>query len=240
VWVCVYVCLWYGVSPARTHTQDTHRSFCSIDLIHLKRKIISFWGRRRSRTQGTQSLNRLQEGLETYFTLTGCSVSAQMTPRDRQGTRNGKIPQHKRRLIVYQLEHRISAPSCNGDCKGGSSHVCLCETKTEGERQRDRETERGSKREREVVREIVKDQIFGSDSILLKVELELTNKPSPSTNFQVTLQQTCTSRLQASPWHNNHQCGGKQKLSSWFDHKHQPIMLKDKNKPPLPIRHLSS
>jgi hypothetical protein len=55
------------------------------------------------------------------FTLTGCSPLAQMTPRDRQGTRNGKIPQHMRRLLVYQLEHWISAPSCNGDCKGGSS-----------------------------------------------------------------------------------------------------------------------
>jgi hypothetical protein len=104
-----------------THTQDTLRSFCSIALIHLERKMISFWGRR-PRTQETRSLNRPQEGLETYFTLTGCSLSAQMTPRNRQGTRNGKIPQHKRRLIVYQLEYRISAPSCNGDCKGSSSH----------------------------------------------------------------------------------------------------------------------
>jgi hypothetical protein len=117
---CSYV-IWYGVSPARTHTQDTHGFFCSIALMHLERKIISFWGRR-PRTQETRSLNRPQEGLETYFTLTGCSLSAQMTPRDRQGTRNGKIPQHIRRLFVYQLEHQISAPSCNGDCKGGFSH----------------------------------------------------------------------------------------------------------------------
>ena len=80
---------------------------------------------RRPRTQETRSLNRPQERLETYFTLTGCSPSAQMMPRDRQGTRNGKIPQHMRRLLVYQLEHRISAPSCNGDCKGGSSHLPL-------------------------------------------------------------------------------------------------------------------
>lgn len=78
---------------------------------------------RRPRTQETWSLNRPQEWLETYFTLTGCSPSAQMTPRDRQGTRNGKIPQYMRRLLVYQLEHRMSAPSCNGDCKGGSSHA---------------------------------------------------------------------------------------------------------------------
>jgi hypothetical protein len=105
-----------------THTQDTLRSFCSIALIHLERKMISFWGRR-PRTQETRSLNRPHKGLETYFTLTGCSLSAQMTPRDRQCTRNGKIPQHIRRLLLYQLEHRISAPSCNGNCKGGSSQA---------------------------------------------------------------------------------------------------------------------
>ena len=57
--------------------------------------------------------------------LINCSLSAQMTPRDRQGTRNGKIPQHIRRLFVCQLEHRISASSCNGDCNGGSSHLPL-------------------------------------------------------------------------------------------------------------------
>jgi hypothetical protein len=106
-----------------THTH-TLRSFCNIALIHLQRKMISFWGRR-PRTQETRSLNRPQEVLEMYFTLTGCSLSAQMTPQDRQGTRNGKIPQHIRRLLVYQLERRISAPFCNGDCKGGSSHLPL-------------------------------------------------------------------------------------------------------------------
>ena len=66
-----------------------------------------------------------KERLETCQLLISCSPLAQMTPRDRQGTRHGKIPQHMRRLLVYQLEHRISAPSCNGDCKGGSSHLPL-------------------------------------------------------------------------------------------------------------------
>lgn len=51
-----------------------------------------------------------EERLEMCPALTGCSPSAQMTPRDRQGTRNGKIPQHMRRLLVYQLDHRMSAP----------------------------------------------------------------------------------------------------------------------------------
>jgi hypothetical protein len=90
-----------------THTGHT-RVLLQQALMHLERKIISFWGRR-LRAQETRSLNRPQEGLETYFTLTGCSLSAQVMPRDRPGTRNGKIPQHKRRLIVYQLEQLVCA-----------------------------------------------------------------------------------------------------------------------------------
>ena len=69
------LCMQYTVSVMikrltgeNTHTQDTLRSFCSIALIHLKRKMISFWARR-LRTQETRSLNRPQEVLETYFTL---------------------------------------------------------------------------------------------------------------------------------------------------------------------------
>jgi hypothetical protein len=33
-----------------------------------------------------------------------------------------KTTRHMRRLFVYYLEHRMSAPSCNGECEGGSSH----------------------------------------------------------------------------------------------------------------------
>jgi hypothetical protein len=32
-------------------------------------------------------------------------------------------PWHMRRLFVYHLEHRMSAPSCNGECEGGSQHI---------------------------------------------------------------------------------------------------------------------
>ena len=32
-----------------------------------------------------------------------------------------KTTWHMRRLFVYYLEHRMSAPSCNGECEGGSS-----------------------------------------------------------------------------------------------------------------------
>ena len=83
--------------------------------------MISFWGGGDPEHRKLGSFIDHEERLETCLALIGCSPSAQMTPWDRQGTRNGKIPQHMRRLLVYQLEHQISAPSCNGDCKDGSS-----------------------------------------------------------------------------------------------------------------------
>jgi hypothetical protein len=33
-----------------------------------------------------------------------------------------KYPWLMRRLFVYHLEHRMSAPSCDGECGGGSQH----------------------------------------------------------------------------------------------------------------------
>ena len=75
-----------------------------------------------------------------------------------------------------------------------------------------------------------------------KVELKLTNRPVPSISFQVTHQQdphlALVSRLFSNTWTppgykpapdtslpNNHQSGGKQKLSLWVGSQHQPIML---------------
>jgi hypothetical protein len=107
--------------------EDTHTGHTQVLLQHSfnasQEKNDQLLGRR-PRTQETRSLNRPQERLETDFTLTGCSSSAEMMPRDRYSTRNGKISQHMHRLLVYQLEHQISVPSCNGDCKGCSSHRC--------------------------------------------------------------------------------------------------------------------
>lgn len=112
-------------SRRRGHKHRTHTQILLQQSFNASREKDDQLLWRRPRTQETRSLNRPQEVLEMYFTLTGCSLSAQMTPRDRQGTRNGKIPQHMCRLLVYQLEHRMSVPSCNGDCKGGSSHLPL-------------------------------------------------------------------------------------------------------------------
>ena len=83
--------------------------------------MISFWGGGDPEHRKLGPFIDHEERLEMCLALIGCSPSTQMMPRDRQGTRNGKIPQHMRRLLVYQLEHRMSALSCNGDCKGGSS-----------------------------------------------------------------------------------------------------------------------
>jgi hypothetical protein len=56
----------------------------------------------------------------TCRSLIGCSPSAELSSWGRQSTWSGELPWHMRRLFVYYLEHRMSAPSCNGECEGGS------------------------------------------------------------------------------------------------------------------------
>jgi hypothetical protein len=48
--------------------------------------------------------------------------------RHGEGRAHGveKYPWHMRRLFVYHLEHRMSAPSCNGECEGGSPQRIRC------------------------------------------------------------------------------------------------------------------
>ena len=47
--------------------------------------------------------------------------------RHGEGRAHGveNYPWHMRRLFVYHLEHRMSAPSCNGECGRGSQHLPL-------------------------------------------------------------------------------------------------------------------
>ena len=59
----------------------------------------------------------------TCHSLIGCSPSAELSSRGRQSTWSGELPWHMRRLFVYYLEHRMSAPSCNGECEGGSPQI---------------------------------------------------------------------------------------------------------------------
>jgi hypothetical protein len=59
----------------------------------------------------------------TCRSLIGCSPSAELSSWGRQSTWSGELPWHMRRLFVYYLEHRMSAPSCNGECEGGSPNT---------------------------------------------------------------------------------------------------------------------
>jgi hypothetical protein len=61
----------------------------------------------------------------TCRSLIGCSPSAELSSRGRQSTWSGELPRHMLRLFVYYSEHRMSAPSCNGECEGGSPHLPL-------------------------------------------------------------------------------------------------------------------
>jgi hypothetical protein len=58
----------------------------------------------------------------TCCSLIGCSPLAELSSRGRQSTWSGELPLDMRRLFVYHLEHRMSAPSCNSECEGGSPH----------------------------------------------------------------------------------------------------------------------
>ena len=52
------------------------------------------------------------------------AAAHQPSCRHGEGRAHGveNYPWHMRRLFVYHLEHRMSAPSCNGECEGSSPH----------------------------------------------------------------------------------------------------------------------
>jgi hypothetical protein len=53
------------------------------------------------------------------------AAAHQPSCRHGEGRAHGveNYPWHMRRLFVYHLEHRMSAPSCNGECEGSSLHL---------------------------------------------------------------------------------------------------------------------
>ena len=82
-------------------------------------------GRRRPRAQETRSFYRPRRAVGDVPCPDWLLTISPDDAMGQAGHKEWKIPQHMRRLLVYQLEHRISAPSCNGNCKGGSSQVPL-------------------------------------------------------------------------------------------------------------------
>ena len=59
----------------------------------------------------------------THHSLIGCSPWPSCSHGEGRVHGVEKYPWHMRRLFVYHLEHRMSAPSCNGECEGGSPQV---------------------------------------------------------------------------------------------------------------------
>ena len=51
---------------------------------------------------GNSVLKQTTRSVRDIFHPKGCSLSAHMTPQNRKGTKNGKIPQHIHRLFLYQ------------------------------------------------------------------------------------------------------------------------------------------
>lgn len=61
----------------------------------------------------------------TCHSLIGCSPSAELTSRGRQSTWSGEPPSAHAQIICLPLRTQLSAPSCNGECGGGSQHLPL-------------------------------------------------------------------------------------------------------------------
>jgi hypothetical protein len=69
----------------------------------------------------------------TCRSLIGCSPLAELSSLHGEGRAHGveNYPWYMRRLFVYHLEHRMSAPSCNCECEGGSPHPLVTNTERE-------------------------------------------------------------------------------------------------------------
>ena len=61
----------------------------------------------------------------TYYSLIGCSPSAELSSRGRQSTWGGKLPLAHAQIICLPLRTQLSAPSYNGKCEGGFLHFPL-------------------------------------------------------------------------------------------------------------------
>ena len=61
----------------------------------------------------------------TYYSLIGCSPSAELSSRGRQSTWSRELPLAHAQIICLPLRTQLSAPSYNGKCEGGSSQIPL-------------------------------------------------------------------------------------------------------------------
>ena len=80
---------------------------------------------KRERRRNPVPLKEHSPSPRTCHSLIGCSPSAELTSRGRQSTSSHKIPLAHAQIICLPLRTQLSAPSCNGECGGGSQHLPL-------------------------------------------------------------------------------------------------------------------
>jgi hypothetical protein len=107
--------------PGRT---PQTRIFCGKALfLHLQEKRARSKRARRKRKRKRKPPSLLRSILLRLGRVTPWLAAAHR-PSWRHGEGRAQVviryPWHMRRLFVYHLEHRMSAPSCNGECGGGS------------------------------------------------------------------------------------------------------------------------
>ena len=116
--------------PARKNTTDQNL---------LRQNFIAYIFRSKSARERKRTRTRKQEKEwqnpvpfkenypppRTCHSLIGCSPSAELTSRGRQSTWSGELPLAHAQIICLPLRTQLSAPSCNGECEGGSQHLPL-------------------------------------------------------------------------------------------------------------------
>ena len=119
---------------ARAPARQSARAQSKSSIVYIFR---SKRARARAREQKRKSASKRENGgnpvpfkenypsPRTYHSLIGCSPWPSCCHGEGRVHGVEKYPWHMRRLFVYHLEHRMSAPSCDGECGGGSQHLPL-------------------------------------------------------------------------------------------------------------------
>jgi hypothetical protein len=109
-------------APTLTHVRDRPGKTQQTGIFCSKSFIAYIFRSKRENGETPSLLRRiiLRLGRVTPWLAAAHRPSCRHREGRAQGVEN--YPWHMRRLFVYHLEHRMSAPSCNGECEGGSPH----------------------------------------------------------------------------------------------------------------------
>jgi hypothetical protein len=146
--VCLYVCICMCISVYMSYTRSqparkdaTNRNLLRQKLycLHLQEQeskrararalLLTSLGARVQESKSKRENGQTPSLLRRIILRLG-HVTPWLAAAHRPSCRHGEgrahgvenYPWHMCRLFVYHLEHRMSAPSCNGECEGGSPH----------------------------------------------------------------------------------------------------------------------